>query len=102
MSVAQIESLVPKQGSQTLDARLRHSAILTLPRRIGLTTLILLAATEFTLRGPVRSFYATDLNDFVAPYIQTRLLLKGLDPYSPKNLVRHWPEGARRPEFLIK
>jgi hypothetical protein len=65
--------------------------------------LVLLAASEFVVRGPVRFLRAADFNDFISPYIQSRALMKGMDPYSPEVLVRLWPvEGVRRPEFLAK
>ena len=65
--------------------------------------LVLLAASEFMVRGPVRFLRAADFNDFISPYIQSRALVKGMDPYSPDVLVRLWPtEGARRPDFVAK
>ncbi len=68
-----------------------------------LLLLVLLAASEFVVRGPVRFLRAADFNDFISPYIQSRALVKGMDPYSPEVLVRLWPvEGAHRPEFLAK
>lgn len=68
-----------------------------------LIVLVLLAASEFVVRAPVRFLQAADFNDFISPYIQSRALVKGMDPYSPEVLVRLWPvEGAHRPEFLAK
>jgi hypothetical protein len=68
-----------------------------------LLLLVLLAASEFIARGPVRFLRAADFNDFISPYIQSRALVMGMDPYSPEVLVRLWPvEGAHRPEFLAK
>src|SRR5271165_1569298 len=68
-----------------------------------LILLVLLAGSEFMVRGPVRFLRAADFNDFISPYIQSRALLKGMDPYSPEVLVRLWPvEGAHRPDFLAK
>jgi len=68
-----------------------------------LLSLVLLAACEFIVRGPVRFLRAADFNDFISPYIQSRALVMGMDPYSPEVLVRLWPvEGAHRPEFLAK
>jgi hypothetical protein len=65
--------------------------------------LVLLAASEFIVRGPVRFLRAADFNDFISPYIQSRALARGMDPYSPEVLVRLWPiKGAHRPEFLTK
>ncbi len=68
-----------------------------------LLSLVLLAACEFIVRGPMRFLRAADFNDFISPYIQSRALVMGMDPYSPEVLVRLWPvEGAHRPEFLAK
>lgn len=68
--------------------------------RVVLAILVLLAGTEFLLRGPVRFAQHRDFNDFISPYIQTGAWLQGTDPYSPANLVRLWPAGAERPDFL--
>lgn len=62
--------------------------------------LLVLAAGEFLLRGPVRFARAKDFNDFLSPYIQTRAWAKGADPYSPANLVALWPTDAQRADFL--
>jgi hypothetical protein len=71
--------------------------------KLLLTLLILLAASEFVVRGPVRFFRAADFNDFISPYIQSRALIQGLDPYSPEVLVRLWPvTGPHRLQFLDK
>jgi hypothetical protein len=68
-----------------------------------LVLLVLLAASEFIERGPLRFLQATDFNDFISPYLQSKALLKGVDPYSPEVLVRLWPSGeAYRPDFLEK
>lgn len=68
-----------------------------------LLLLVLLAASEFLVRGPMRFLRAADFNDFISPYIQSRALVMGMDPYSPEVLAKLWPvEGARRPEFLAK
>jgi hypothetical protein len=68
-----------------------------------LILLVLLAASEFIVRGPLRFLQATDFNDFISPYLQSRALVKGMDPYSPEVLVRLWPvKGARRPGFLAR
>lgn len=68
--------------------------------RVVLAILVLLAGTEFLWRGPVRFAQHRDFNDFISPYIQTGAWLQGTDPYSPANLVRLWPAGAQRPDFL--
>jgi type IV secretory pathway VirB2 component (pilin) len=60
--------------------------------------LLLLASTEFLLRGPIRFARAIGFNDFISPYIQTNAWMKGVDPYSPRNLVALWPRDAG--EFL--
>jgi hypothetical protein len=63
--------------------------------------LILLAGAEFFWRGPVRFAENSSFNDFISPYIQSRAWMQGLDPYSPENLVRLWPSGAQRFDFLV-
>ncbi len=71
--------------------------------KIFLTLLVVLASAEFVARGPLRFLRAADFNDFISPYIQSRALIQGMDPYSPEVLVRLWPvEGAHRPQFLAK
>ena len=68
-----------------------------------LILLVLLAASEFIVRGPVRFLRAADFNDFISPYIQSRAMIEGMDPYSPEILVQLWPtEGTRRPDFIAK
>ena len=68
-----------------------------------LILLVLLAASEFIVRGPARFLRAADFNDFISPYIQSRALVRGMDPYSPEVLVRLWPvKGAHRPDFLAR
>ena len=65
--------------------------------------LVALAAAEFVVRGPMRFYRASDFNDFISPYVQSRSLVKGLDPYSPEVLVQLWPPGdAEQLEFLKK
>lgn len=70
--------------------------------RIWLLGLLLLVVslTEFVVRGPVRFALAGDFNDFKSPYIQTRAWMKGIDPYSPANLVALWPDTGQRLDFL--
>jgi hypothetical protein len=68
-----------------------------------LILLVLLAASEFVVRGPVRFLRVDFFNDFISPYIQSRALVKGMDPYSPEVLVRLWRSaGLRRPLFLAQ
>src|ERR1022692_3751535 len=64
--------------------------------------LLLLSLAEFVLRGPVRFASAGDFNDFISPYTQTKAWLQGVDPYSPRNLVALWPEGAQHFDFLTR
>jgi hypothetical protein len=66
----------------------------------ALFLLALLVASESVLRGPARFLRAVDFNDFISPYLQSRALISGLDPYSPKVLVQLWPANAHPPEFL--
>jgi hypothetical protein len=73
-----------------------------LARNIVLAILCLCATAEFTLRGPVRFADANSFNDFISPYIQTRLWIHGEDPYSAQNLVRAWPPEAERFDFLSR
>lgn len=70
--------------------------------KVLLGLLVLLAGAEFLYRGPLRFAHNSDFNDFISPYIQTRAWLGGVDPYSPANLVRLWPAGAQRFDFLSK
>ena len=64
--------------------------------------LVLLASTEFLLRGPVRFAGNRDFNDFMSPYIQSGAWIRGTDPYSSANLVQFWPPDAKRSDFLAK
>jgi hypothetical protein len=68
--------------------------------RVVLAILVVLAGADLLLRGPVRFAQHRDFNDFISPYIQSSAWLQGTDPYSPANLVRLWPIGAARPDFL--
>ena len=63
---------------------------------------VLLTGVEASLRGPLRFMKALDFNDFISPYVQTRLWVEGSDPYSPNNLVKLWPADVKRPDFLVK
>ncbi len=63
-------------------------------------TLLLLSLTEFFVRGPVRFARSSDFNDFISPYVQTRAWIKGVDPYSPANLVALWPAGIQQFDFV--
>jgi hypothetical protein len=69
--------------------------------KVLLILLVLLAASEFVVRGPARFLRAADFNDFLSPYIQSKALLKGMDPYSPHVLAQLWPGGkAHQPSFV--
>jgi len=63
---------------------------------------ILAAALELLLRGPVRFLQASDVNDFISPYVQSKALLEGLDPYSPEVLVQLWPNRGEFKEIISK
>jgi Glycosyltransferase family 87 len=67
--------------------------------RAVLLLLLVAAATEFMVRGPLRLRHGTEWNDFLSPYIQSGLWIQGADPYAAKNLVKHWP--ARKPMFTF-
>jgi hypothetical protein len=67
---------------------------------IVLGVLILLAGAECLWRGPVRFAQASNFNDFISPYVQSRNWIRGIDPYSPQNLVSGWPPDAKKKEFL--
>jgi Glycosyltransferase family 87 len=67
---------------------------------VVLLILLLCAASEFIVRGPLRFAHAANFNDFISPYIQTRAWIHGLDPYSPQNLLRLWPADSEHYDFL--
>jgi hypothetical protein len=81
---------------------LRRMPTLSKTSKSVLFLLALLAGSELVLRGPVRFLKALDFNDFISPYLQSRALIHGLDPYSPEVLVRSWPSSAQPPEFLAR
>ena len=63
--------------------------------------LLLIAGSEFMVRGPIRAIQAaTGFNDFLSPYIQADALVHGLDPYSPQVLLKLWPGQALHFLFL--
>jgi Glycosyltransferase family 87 len=62
--------------------------------------LLLCAASEFIVRGPLRFAHAANFNDFISPYIQTRAWIAGIDPYSSQNLLRLWPADSEHYDFL--
>ncbi|MGA7293966.1 MAG: glycosyltransferase family 87 protein [Terriglobales bacterium] len=69
-------------------------------RGVLLGILLLLASSEFLLRGPVRFVHNKDFNDLISPYIQSEAWSRGLDPYRSANLIRLWPSDAARPDSL--
>jgi len=73
-------------------------------RKLGwvlVLSLLLFASAEFLLRGPIR-FARANIDDFISPYIQTKAWMKGVDPYSPADLVALWPKDAEQFMFLKK
>jgi len=69
----------------------------------GAVTLFLVAACLFTIRGPIRSVtQGVHFNDFLSPYIQSKALIHGQNPYSPLVLLQFWPSSIRQPDFLRK
>jgi hypothetical protein len=77
---------------------LRHPAD---ARTILCLLLLVLAASEFVVRGPVRAIRTgASFNDFLSPYIQAKALAHCLDPYSPEVLLRLWPPEAAHFMFL--
>lgn len=90
------------------QARLRPHRLMfseNVRRKLGWALVLgflLLASAEFLLRGPIRFAGASNFNDFISPYTQTRAWMKGLDPYSPANLVALWPRNAEQFSFLKK
>jgi hypothetical protein len=72
-------------------------------RTILCLLLLVLAASEFVVRGPVRaSRTGASFNDFLSPYIQAKALVHRMDPYSPEVLLRLWPPEAAHFMFLPK
>ena len=61
--------------------------------------LLVTAAAEFFLRGPLRLRQGTEWNDFLSPYIQSRLWIQGADPYAAQNFVKLWP--PHKPMFVF-
>jgi len=67
---------------------------------IGVVSLLVAASVEFVARGPVRIEHSQSWNDFISPYIQSRVWIHGEDPYRSENLVRFWPAGTTMPDFV--
>ncbi len=76
------------------------SGRITVVANTALVILLLLAGSEFLLRGPARFARAASFNDFISPYCQSRMWLRGEDPYSPQGLARFWPPESDRFVFL--
>jgi hypothetical protein len=69
--------------------------------RIVIALLLIVSATEFALRGPVRLLmHGTTWNDFLSPYIQAKAWAHGSDPYSPRSLISFWPADNERPFWV--
>ncbi len=65
--------------------------------------LLLAAAGVFLLRGPIRFVHSQmTWNDFLSPYIQADAWVQGENPYSAGSIVRLWPSGDPRPEFVTR
>ena len=61
--------------------------------RVALWLLLVLAATEFTIRGPARYVRnPSEWNDFSQNYTASKLWLRGKSPANPKNFVVLWKE----------
>lgn len=69
--------------------------------RVAIGLLLLLALTEFWVRGPVRAVRYRSFNDFISPYMQTQAWLRGRDPYDPRVVAQLWPSEAVAPDFLV-
>jgi hypothetical protein len=69
-------------------------------RSIVIVALLLAAAGEFTVRGPLRALREPAWNDFLSPYIQARAWEHGKDPYSTRSVISLWPSGNRRPTWV--
>src|SRR5204863_10118300 len=60
--------------------------------RLLILFLLLAAGMEAAYRGPWRAIRSgTEINDFISPYVQTRVWLGGEDPYDLDILARSWP-----------
>lgn len=58
--------------------------------KIVLSLLLLSAATEFLVRGPIRYLNPTDWSDLAQNYAATRLWLRGQNFADPENFVALW------------
>lgn len=65
--------------------------------------LLLAAAGEFLLRGPIRFVHSQlTWNDFLSPYIQADAWVHGKNPYATSSIVMLWPSGDPRPDFVTR
>ena len=62
--------------------------------RILLWMLLILAACDFAVRGPLRFPYTANWNDLAQNYAVTKLWLRGQDFVRPENFVSLWNEEA--------
>ena len=69
---------------------------------VAIALLLLLALTEFCVRGPIRAVHHRDFNDFISPYIQSNAWLSGRDPYDPRVLAQLWPPEAGIAPFVVE
>ena len=67
---------------------------------ILVVVLLVVAVTEFGIRGPLRIAHGTGWNDFLFPYIQAKAWAHGEDPYSPRSLISDWPSHVQRPPWV--
>jgi hypothetical protein len=64
--------------------------------KIFLSALIILAAAEFVVRGPIRFLRnPSDWNDLSQNYTASKLWLKGQSPSNPENFVTLWKHETR-------
>lgn len=64
--------------------------------RVFLSILIILAAAEFVVRGPIRFLRnPSDWNDLSQNYTASKLWLKGQSPSNPENFVTLWKHETR-------
>jgi hypothetical protein len=73
-----------------IKVRLWHGSYATRKLTILLWILLLAAAGEFVVRGPIRYLQAAGWNDLAQNYAATRLWLRGQDFAEPRNFVELW------------
>ena len=69
-------------------------------KKLFLLFVMLLAGVDFLVRGPLRGIKNVEWNDFISLYIQSRLWVNGVDPYSMPDFFVEWPVGLARPRFV--